>query len=168
MESSNAFSALADEGNYDDDGEAAPPPPRSPRALARSGLQRLTPNSRALLAARAARSRLTRSVQDQPQPAVDPQPSYADVLQASLGTRGQTQPKSRTTRPALPLEQQAQAAQASSNATGQQQTSAPQGLGAYPTYTILLLSLFYGTILDPPCSSSAHVTRLCNHIADQW
>ena len=129
MESSNAFSALADEGNYDDDGEAAPPPQRSPRALARSGLQRLTPNSRALLAARAARSRLTRSVQDQPQPAVDPQPSYADVLQASLGTRGQTQPQPRTTRPALPLEQQAQAAQASSNATGQQQTSAPQGLG---------------------------------------
>ena len=129
MESSNVFDALADEDDYGDDGEPTPPSQRSPRALTSSGLQRLTPNSRAILAARAARSRLTRSSQGHPQPAVDPQPSYADVLQASLGTRGQTQPQTRTTRPAPTLEQQAQADQASSNATGQQQTSAPQGLG---------------------------------------
>ena len=130
MESSNAFSALADEGEYGDDGEPTPPQPRSPRALTGSGLQRLTPNSRAILAARAARSRLTRSSQDQQlQPAVDPRPSYADVLNASLGARGQTQPQPRSIRPAPSLEQPMQAAQASSNATGQVQTSDPQGPG---------------------------------------
>ena len=127
MESSNVFDALADEDDYGDDGEPTPPQPHplsSPRSLAGSSLQRLTPNSRAILAARAARGRLSR----QPLRGADPQPSYADVLNASLGAGEQPQ-QTRTTRPAPSMEHQSTTAQALPNATGRHDTRTPQGVG---------------------------------------